>query len=163
MHLSTFTTLLSISGLALALPSSKGTTPSNANLITQLKTAATAVDRLALLDNNPANFKYDFKHPPGGITSGKGGHTVRADSKLFPALIGTGVGMTVGFLGPCGFNTPHTHPRSSEINIITQGTLTTNFIAENGAPLIVNTLDEYQMTVFPQGALHTGTFHREPL
>ena len=36
----------------------------------------------------------------------------------FQALIGDGVGMTVGLIGPYGLNTSHTHPRSAEINIV---------------------------------------------
>jgi len=63
--------------------------------------------------------------------------------------------MTVGFIGPCGFNTPHTHPRSAEINIVVEGSLGTEYILENGTPLIRNQLNKLQMTVFPQGSIHT--------
>ncbi|KAF2104999.1 spherulin-1A [Rhizodiscina lignyota] len=167
MHFSTIAALLSLSGAVLAAPlntnqtvdapegpAESNSTANNLDLITKLENAATAVDRFALL-NDGSDWKFDFNAPPGGITKGKGGMTVRSDRKLFPALIGTGVSMTVGFLGPCGFNTPHTHPRSSEINIVIEGRLGTNFIGENGGPLITNTLDKLQMTVFPQGALHT--------
>lgn len=184
MHFSTVIAALSLSASALALPAynmtsssaappqaSSSVTPSpdapegpseststanNVQLITELENAPTAVDRLALL-NNGSDWKFDFNNPPSQdvVTTGKGGHTVRSDRKIFPALVGTGVSMTVGFIGPCGFNTPHVHPRSSEINIIVQGRLGTDFLAENGASLITNTLDQYQMTVFPQGAVHT--------
>lgn len=126
----------------------------NLDLITKLELAPTAVDRIALLKDS--DFVYDFANPPSdAVTTGKGGHTVKADRKEFPALIGTDVSMTLGFIGPCGFNTPHTHPRSSEINVIVQGRLGTEFIAENGARPIVNTLEKFQMTVFPKGAAHT--------
>ncbi|KAF2718211.1 RmlC-like cupin [Polychaeton citri CBS 116435] len=131
-------------------------TAGNLDIISQLILAPTAVDRIALLADDPTNFVYDFTAPPeNATTKGDGGHTVKADRKTFPALIGTGVSMTVGFIGPCGFNTPHIHPRSSEINIIVQGRLGTEFAAENGAPPISNTLNQYQMTVFPAGATHT--------
>ena len=63
--------------------------------------------------------------------------------------------MTLGFLGPCGFNTPHVHPRSSEINVVVKGSLVAEFTLENGARTITNTVLTNQMTVFPQGALHT--------
>lgn len=131
-------------------------TANNQSLINQLELAATAVDRGALIPNN-ADHVYDFQKPPAGeaITKGLGGMTVKADRKLFPALIGTGVSMTVGFLGPCGFNTPHVHPRSSEINIVVAGRLGTEYTLENGAKPVSNTLNQYQMTVFPQGAVHT--------
>ncbi|KAI4248459.1 MAG: hypothetical protein L6R40_001020 [Gallowayella cf. fulva] len=124
-------------------------------IIKELSLAAKAVDRISMIQKD-ASFKFDFDNPPEKTkTEGKGGHTVRADRQSFPPLIGTGVSMTLGFLGPCGFNTPHTHPRSSEINIVVQGTLQTEFTLENGARTVHNTLNTRQMTVFPQGALHT--------
>lgn len=128
----------------------------NQDLINALTQAATVVDRIALLPN-PSDHLYDFNQPPreDAVTTGLGGHTVKADRKDFPALIGNGVSMTVGFIGPCGFNTPHTHPRSAEINIVVEGSLGTEYVLENGTPLIRNILNKYQMTVFPQGAIHT--------
>ncbi|KAL8953991.1 MAG: hypothetical protein Q9222_000201 [Ikaeria aurantiellina] len=124
-------------------------------IIGELFLAAKASDRINMIQQD-ASFKFDFASPPDkSETKGLGGHTVRADRESFPPLIGTGVSMTVGFLGPCGFNTPHTHPRSSEINIVVQGTLQTEFALENGAKTVHNTLGKHQMTVFPQGALHT--------
>ena len=80
----------------------------NLQLIQQLETAATAADRGKLLPND-SDHVYDFLNPPdaNATTTGLGGHTVKADRKNFPALIGNGVSMTLGFIGPCGFNTPH--------------------------------------------------------
>ncbi len=127
----------------------------NQTIIDALELAATAKDRVNLIPND-ADFVYDFNiAPPDAITTGKGGHTVKADRKAFPALIGTGVSMTLGFLKPCGFNTPHVHPRSSEINVVVQGSLIAEFTLENGAKSVINRLSTNQMTVFPQGALHT--------
>ena len=127
----------------------------NENIINSLELAATEKDRVNLITND-GDFVYDFNNAPSSaITTGKGGHTVKADREVFPALIGTGVSMTLGFLGPCGFNTPHTHPRSSEINVVVKGSLVTEFTLENGAHTVTNRLKENQMTVFPQGALHT--------
>ncbi|KAL8854912.1 MAG: hypothetical protein Q9221_000419 [Calogaya cf. arnoldii] len=124
-------------------------------IIGQLLLSAKAVDRINLIPKD-TSFKFDFKAPPADtLSEGKGGRTVRADRMSFPPLIGTGASMALGFLGPCGFNTPHTHPRSAEINLVVQGTLETQFTLENGARTIHNTLGTYQMTVFPQGALHT--------
>jgi oxalate decarboxylase/phosphoglucose isomerase-like protein (cupin superfamily) len=72
-----------------------------------------------------------------------------------PALTGQGGSMAVGFFGPCGFNPPHVHPRSSEIFIVTEGQITTAAFPENGAAAINQTLNAYQMTIFPQGSVHT--------
>lgn len=174
MHQSNILSTILFGSLALAAPAShdsqsgyagygppgNGSSSSGLSLIQQLELAPTAVDRIALL--SPADFLYDFQNPPANTdakTTGKGGFTVKADRKVFPALIGTGVAMTVGFLGPCGFNTPHIHPRSSEINIIIEGRLGTEFVAENGVPPIANILEKFQMTVFPKGAVHTEVSH----
>ncbi|KAL8749753.1 MAG: hypothetical protein Q9199_007497 [Rusavskia elegans] len=124
-------------------------------IIGELLLAAKAVDRVKLIPQD-TSFKFDFDAPPADtLSEGRGGRTVRADRKSFPPLIGTGASMVLGFLGPCGFNTPHTHPRSAEINLVVKGTLETQFTLENGARTIHNTLATHQMTVFPQGALHT--------
>ncbi|KAI4189615.1 MAG: hypothetical protein L6R41_001344 [Letrouitia leprolyta] len=138
-----------------AVPPANNLLANDPATIDQLVLAAKASNRINLIQDD-ASFKFDFENPPDkSQTKGKGGQTVRADRQSFPPLVGTGVSMVVGFLGPCGFNTPHTHPRSSEINIVTQGTLETQFTLENGARTVHNTLGTHQMTVFPQGALHT--------
>ena len=136
-------------------PAESNSTANNIDLIQQLELAPTAKDRFSLLTDT--DFVYDFLAPPPGdaVTTGKGGHTVKADRKLMPALIGTGVSMTLGFIGPCGFNTPHVHPRSSQINVVVEGSLQTLFVPENGVdPIGPNLLDKFQMTVFPQGSTH---------
>lgn len=130
------------------------TDPSTLTLQQKLDLAPTEVDRLALLPDSQDHV-FDFFNATVGITSGNGGKTVKADRSTFPALISSGASMTVGFMGPCGFNTPHTHPRSAELNIIVQGTLMGSVTAENGARHMQHTLNQYQMTVFPQGAMHT--------
>lgn len=127
--LAIFTAALVASALAAPAPASfphfrrqSNETANNLEVIHALELAPTAADRVNMLAAD--DFKYDFlAPPPNAVTTGQGGHTVRSDSRVFPALIGTGVSMTIGFIGPCGFNTPHTHPRSSEINIIVQGRL----------------------------------------
>ena len=149
--------LASASPLVSRQTGGNGTDPEERNLafITQLQNAPTAVDRLLLL--KPEDLVFDFGAALGNATNtvGLGGHTVKTDRGVFPALVGTGVGMTVGFLGPCGFNTPHIHPRSAEFNIVVQGALVSEFQLENGLKPIVNPLNQYQATVFPQGAMHT--------
>ncbi|KAJ6581784.1 RmlC-like cupin domain-containing protein [Mycena capillaripes] len=120
--------------------------------VAKLRLDPTAVDRINDLSDN--QFIFDFLNPPAGVTRGAAGHTVTATSGTFPAVIGNGVAMTVGFLGPCGINTPHTHPRATEINFSVNGTLRTGMLAENGARFVVNDLPPGSMTVFPQGAVH---------
>ena len=133
----------------------QSTRAGNQTLIAQLTDAATAVDRYELIPF-ASDHLFDFNNSPlaSAVTTGLGGHLVTANRKSFPALIGTGGSMSVGFVGPCGFNTPHTHPRAAELNIVVQGSLLTEHIIENGGTLIRNRLNQYQMSVFPQGAIH---------
>ncbi|PHH91338.1 hypothetical protein CDD83_853 [Cordyceps sp. RAO-2017] len=105
---------------------------------------------------HPGDFVFDFNGTmatSGPGKEGKGGFLVAANSQTMPALIGNGGSMTVSFLDPCGMNAPHIHNRATELNIVVQGRLVTNFVGENGSP-VENTLSRFQMAVFPQGAIH---------
>ncbi|KAH9204031.1 RmlC-like cupin domain-containing protein, partial [Leptodontidium sp. 2 PMI_412] len=75
-------------------------------------------------------------------------------------------GMAVGFLKGCGFNTPHVHPRATELQIVTQGVLQTEILPENGVfnkpgdatsgrRVIKNTINQFEMQPFYQGSVHT--------
>ena len=44
-------------------------------------------------------FVFDFLNATTGVSSGAGGRAVGASVSNFPALVGQGVAMTVGFLG----------------------------------------------------------------
>jgi len=81
---------------------------------------------------------------------------VRADHATFPALVGSGGAMVLGFLGPCGSNTPHVHPRAAEFNLVVVGRLGAQVVFENGARTITHdSVEKYELTIFPQGAVHT--------
>jgi hypothetical protein len=71
-----------------------------------------------------------------------------------PALTGNGMGLAVGFTKPCGFNTPHTHPRATELALVAKGRMISEFVAETGARKIRNEHNTFSMVVFPQGTLH---------
>ncbi|KAK6508085.1 hypothetical protein TWF506_010191 [Arthrobotrys conoides] len=135
-------------------PTYTGRAYNNLDLIARLVTLPLQQDRIALLRDE--DFTFDFRNPQGSVSvaTGNAGRVVQANRRTFPALIGTGSGMAVGFLGPCGFNTPHTHPRGTELNIPVVGRLNTSMILENGVR-VVNTLAEtFQLHVFPQGSIH---------
>lgn len=71
-----------------------------------------------------------------------------------PALIGEGVSMTLGFIGPCGINTPHTHPRASEFNYVVNGSFTTGMFQENGARVVLGNVSAGKVSLFPRGSIH---------
>ena len=51
-------------------------------------------------------------------------------------------------------NTPHTHPRATEINFSINTTLQAGFLAENGARFVTVELAAGSAAIFPQGAIH---------
>ncbi|KAH9938175.1 uncharacterized protein B0H18DRAFT_965919 [Fomitopsis serialis] len=90
------------------------TTTNTTSLIEELIVAPDHVDRVADLPKD-SEFVFDFLNPPeSGVVQGAAGHLVLASVSDFPALVGNGVALLAGFLGPCGMNTPHTHPRATE-------------------------------------------------
>ncbi|KAK8051283.1 hypothetical protein PG993_002668 [Apiospora rasikravindrae] len=127
----------------------------------QILLSDTRADALNNILTKNEDFKFRFEDKRAG-GPGKGGEVVPANRKTFPALTGTGLGMAVVFLGPCGFNTPHVHPRAAELAVVTEGTIVSSMVPENGvndadgAPReILNTLHRYDATIFFQGAVHS--------
>lgn len=91
----------------------------------------------------------------------KGGATKAANIETFPILTGLGISTTLGFLEPCGINTPHVHPRATEFLTLVDGAnLKFGYVLENGLvkagqnPEIAGTLNKFEGTVFPQGSIH---------
>lgn len=71
-----------------------------------IKLAYTSNDRLSIirnLGNTDDYFKYDFSPTlsGGNAGSGEGGQGLLAQVSNFPVLLGTGISMAMGFLGPC--------------------------------------------------------------
>jgi hypothetical protein len=129
------------------------------SLTQRLFLADTAADRYALLPEHN-DFIFDFNQPQKN--RGDGGELVVANRKTFPALVGTGSGMAVGRVDPCGLNTFHVHPRSAELQVVVEGRLITEMVPENGVldkdgkrRVIRTELRPFQMTPFPQGSVHT--------
>lgn len=90
-----------------------------------------------------------------------GGATKAANIETFPILTGLGISTTLGFLEPCGINTPHVHPRATEFLTLVDGSnLKFGYVLENGLvgagknPEIAGVLEKFEGTVFPQGSIH---------
>lgn len=88
-----------------------------------------------------------------------GGRILVANDRNFPILTELGIAGAVAFLDPCSMNTPHTHPRATELLTLVSGRLETGMMLENGffAPpngqttQISAELKPFQATVFPEG------------
>jgi oxalate decarboxylase/phosphoglucose isomerase-like protein (cupin superfamily) len=101
------------------------------------------------------DFVYDFEEPEEEIVGG-GGRIRPASIAEFPALLNQGVAYTLFEIQPCGINTPHSHPRATELIYIINGSnFTTAHVEENGGGLIINPgLRAGMSTFFPQGLIH---------
>jgi oxalate decarboxylase/phosphoglucose isomerase-like protein (cupin superfamily) len=62
--------------------------------------------------------------------------------------------IAVGYLEGCGLNTPHTHPRATEIQYAVNGTIRSGMLQENGARFVFNDIPAGSATVFPKGSIH---------
>lgn len=127
----------------------------------QIFLSDTRADAINNVLTSNADFVFNFFDKKTG-GPGKGGEVVAANRKTFPALTNTGIGGAVGFLGPCGFNTPHVHPRATELAIVLDGTIVSSMFPENGVNNadgtpreIFNTLDKFDTTVYYQGSVHS--------
>lgn len=136
-------------------PTSGTSTGSGLTLFQQLVLAPDAVERAKLLTDDQYVFTFNDSTLKTGVAKGDGGNVTRADHATFPALVGQGGAVAIGFLGPCGFNTPHVHPRAAELNLVVEGHLHSEVVFENGVRTIKHDLNKFQMTVFPAGSVHT--------
>ncbi|KAJ7036695.1 RmlC-like cupin domain-containing protein [Mycena alexandri] len=140
-------------GSALAGPVSSASTAVPSDIVAELREAPTAVDRVNLLPNDQ-QFVFNFFDPAVKAVAGAGGKIITANAATFPAVVGNGAAMAVGLLEPCGMNTPHTHPRATEIQFSVNGTIRTGMITENNARFIMTEIGPGGMTIFPQGSVH---------
>ncbi|RYO91046.1 hypothetical protein DL764_008335 [Monosporascus ibericus] len=132
--------------------------------------APSQADRQAiLLPNPPDASNYTFTFVNNTVLPPTGGTIALATVDNFPALIGTKVASAVGWVNPCGLNTPHLHPRANELLTVVQGELIGGLILEanpggagnlNGMnptgpiPQVNATLSNFRSFLFPQGEVH---------
>ncbi len=156
-----------------ASPIVERATPSKADIEAmqkELVLAPTQEQRQAiLLPNPPDATNYTFQFINNTVLPPTGGTIALATIGNFPALIGTNVGMAMGFVNPCGLNVPHSHPRASEFLTVVQGELVAGLVLEqdpggagnlNGTnpvgptPIVNATLSNFTGFLFPQGETH---------
>jgi quercetin dioxygenase-like cupin family protein len=130
--------------------------PDNTNLITRLRNAVTGVDREnILIGEGPKVFIFDFANPPNNtILTFPGGMSAQVNEKTFPPLSGVSMSVVSTILNPCAIRQPHTHPRGGEFNVVMEGSITTQYKAEEGSDFVVSELPTYSSTFFPKGSIH---------
>ncbi|KAF7190686.1 Spherulin-1B [Pseudocercospora fuligena] len=124
----------------------------NPQLIAKLTTAATQLDRLALLPSNE-DWTFDFtaqrttyNFKPGGVSN--------MNAATFPAAKFNGLTLAMVNLGPCGMLPPHFHPRAANWIVSVTGNTTTFMQEENGARTVKTFLTPGKATIFPAGSVH---------
>jgi hypothetical protein len=150
---------LLVASAVLAVPAPQNVVDNNApsTLELDLEQADTAVARNQILAANGGNasFAFDFANPPQGVPIvSAAGNVTLADVATAPFLTGLDASLAVFHVEPCGLILPHLHPRADEFVIVTEGQIFTQFIAESGATLVTNTLNQFGATIFPKGSIH---------
>lgn len=90
---------------------------------------------------------------PGDTNNTQGAEATLVDVNRFSALNTLGVSMARIDFGPFGLNTIHSHPRSSEIFAVLEGTLYAGVVTTD-YKLYDTVLRKGDMIVFPQGLIH---------
>jgi hypothetical protein len=132
-------------------------------LQTELLLAASYKDKEQVLfppgnGGSANNVSFQFVNSPG--TPPQDGSVIVGSVDSIPGLIGTHVAAAVGFIGPCGLNVPHLHPRANEFLTVVNGTLIGAFLLEEDAmfagdiPQVAMTLTNFTGMLFPQGHIH---------
>jgi len=124
----------------------------NPGLVAQLDTAATQLDRLALLPTD-SQWTFDFTAQPSYTFAP--GSVVNANAATFPAAVDNGLTLAMINLGPCSMLPPHYHPRGSNYVVAISGNTTTYMVEENGARTVTSVLTPGKMTIFPSASIHT--------
>lgn len=61
-----------------------------------------------------------------------------------------GIALLAGFLGPCGMNTPHMHPRATEFLYQVNGSIQSGMLTETGSRFIMNNVTAGKAMILPQ-------------
>ncbi|KAI9158042.1 Spherulin-1A [Paramyrothecium foliicola] len=143
--------VLALSSIATAAPSrAPGQANVELSLTAQLQLADTAVDRYRLLPNDE-DFIFDFKKSPFPF----------ANRQSFPALVGSGLTLSLTEVPACGMASLHIHPRAAEAFAVVSGRIVAESVPEvgvlddkNQTRVIRTELGPNQMTIFAAGAFH---------
>ncbi|XP_021758339.1 putative germin-like protein 2-1 [Chenopodium quinoa] len=92
-------------------------------------------------------------HIRGDTNNALGAEATLVDVTRFPALNTLGVALARVDFAPFGLNTPHLHPRGSEIFAVLERTLYAGVVTTNYT-LYDTVLRKGDMIVFPQGLIH---------
>ena len=91
----------------------------------------------------------------GNIAANKLGSSVNlVNVDKFPCLNTLGISLACIDFAPYGLNPPHTHPCSTELLVVIEGTLLVGFVTSNPNKLFTKVLNKGDVFVFPIGLIH---------
>ncbi|XP_021844733.1 putative germin-like protein 2-1 [Spinacia oleracea] len=99
------------------------------------------------------DFLYKRFNVPGDTNNAQGANATLVDITQFSGVNTQGVAMARVDFAPYGLNTPHMHPRGSEIFAVVEGTMYAGFVTSN-YKLYDTILKKGDVIVFPQGLIH---------
>ncbi|KAL2892774.1 putative germin-like protein 2-1 [Bienertia sinuspersici] len=99
------------------------------------------------------DFIYKGFNIPGDTNNTQGANATLVDIARFPAVNTQGVSIARVDFAPFGLNTPHLHPRGSEIFAVMEGTLYAGFVTADDK-LYDTIIKKGDIIVFPQGLVH---------
>ena len=101
------------------------------------------------------NFFFSGLNIPGNTATNKLGSSVNlVNVDKLPGLKTLGISLAHLDFVPYGLNPPHTHPRSTEILVVIEGTLLVGFVTSNPNKLFTKFLNKGDVFVFPIGLIH---------
>ena len=101
------------------------------------------------------NFFFSGLNIPGNTAINKLGSSVNlVNVDKLPGLKTLGISLARLDFVPYGLNPPHTHPRSTEILVVIEGTLLVGFVTSNPNKLFTKFLNKGDVFVFPIGLIH---------
>ena len=105
---------------------------------------------------NADDFFFSGLNIPGNTNNAVGSNVTAVNVDNLPGLNTLGVSIARLDFAPYGLNPPHTHPRSSELLFVLEGTLYVGFVSSNqdGNRLFTKVLKEGDAFVFPIGMIH---------
>uniref|UniRef100_A0A2N9F3P4 Germin-like protein n=1 Tax=Fagus sylvatica TaxID=28930 RepID=A0A2N9F3P4_FAGSY len=100
------------------------------------------------------DFFFSGLNVPGNTENKVGFNATLLNVDKIPGLNTLGISLARLDFAPYGLNPPHTHPRSTEILVVVEGTLYIGFVTSNPNKLFTKVLNKGDVFVFPIGLIH---------
>ncbi|XP_021744584.1 germin-like protein [Chenopodium quinoa] len=107
------------------------------------------------------DFLFQGLNIPGNTDNQVGSNVTRVTAENLPGLNTLGISLARIDVAPYGVNTPHHHPRATEVLTVLEGTFYAGFVTSNqpngNNKLFSKILYKGDVFIFPQGLIHFET------